>query len=58
MKANEDVAYLQAVFVKTAAAITASSVFYIKYKKHSVIIKFKTTQIMYTPIKVKMSVCT
>jgi len=49
---------LQAVFVKTAAAKTVSSVFYINYNKHSVTIKFKTTEVMYIPIKVKMSVCT
>jgi len=58
MIAKEEVAYLQAVFVKTAAAKTVSSVFYINYNKHSVTIKFKTTEVMYIPIKVKMSVCT
>jgi hypothetical protein len=45
---------LQAVFVKTAAAITTNSVFYINYYKYSVTIKFKTTEIMYIPIRVKM----
>jgi len=46
MRAKEEVAYLQAVFVRTAAAKTASSVFYINYNKHPVTIKFKTTEIM------------
>jgi len=58
MIAKEVVTYLQAVFVKSVGTITVSSVFYINYYKYSVTIKFKTTEIMYIPIKVKMSLCT
>jgi len=58
MIAKEEVAYLQAIFVKNAGALTTSSVFYINYYKYSVTIKLKTTEIMYIPIKVKMSLCT
>jgi hypothetical protein len=54
MKEKEEVAFLQAVFVDTAATVTASSVFCIYYNKHSATIKFKTTEIMCISIKVKM----
>jgi hypothetical protein len=51
MKAKEEVAYLQAVFIETAEVITASNVFCIYYNKHSVTIKCKT-EIMCIPVKV------